>query len=276
VLSIKDNINKFWLVLDDFNHRSSYVKMSFIILLLFSHLSEANDTTETTKQTKPALIGFVYGAGIAYREQIYKGYKQRSIALPIIGYINDKFTIFGPFINYSFLKENHWTFDFVVSPRFNGFNQSDGSFFTGMQKRKDSLDAGFNIKFSQKRWSFEFKALHDILSKSDGSSLDLTIARKYKIIGLTVEPSASINQMNSKLTDYYYGVHIPEQTQQRPFYHGRSSINEKMGLSITGFTPLGIVRLDLNKIWYASGITDSPLVDKSNAFSSRLAFIRFF
>ena len=252
------------------------MKYLFMTLLLMSSFCSAEAISETEKQTNAALTGFVYGAGVAFHEQIYKDFHQRSIALPIIGYVGDKLKIFGPYINYSFLKKDHWTLDFVLAPRFNGFSQSDGVFFEGMQERKDTLDAGLNIKFAPKQWRFELKSLHDLLSRSQGSSFDLSVTRKYKIMGLTIEPSVAVNQMNSALTDYYYGVRPSEATQLRPFYRGRSALNKELGLAITAFVPIGIFRLDMDNTWYASGITDSPLVDRSHALSARLAFIRYF
>jgi len=249
---------------------------SLLIALLFScHVSFAADIDKNNLQ-KPKLNGWVYGAGIFNKQQLYKGAHQRNITIPFIGFVGEKLNVFGPYINYSFVKKKDWTLAANLVPRFSGFNDSDSDVFFGMRTRKDSLDAGLTIKYAPKNWSIEVKTLNDILSNSKGSELILSLASKYKVMGLTIEPKLSVNQYDKNLSDYYYGVQADEATSLRPQYQGRLALNKTVGVAITAFVPIGIFRLDLNNTWYDSGITDSPLTDRSHAFGARLAFLRFF
>ncbi len=220
--------------------------------------------------------GFIYGAGIAYQQQIYKGFDQRTIAIPVIGYQGEKLNIFGPFINYQLYKSNNWQFEFTFSPRFNGFDESDSEFFIGMDKRSDSADAGFNLQYNIKHWRLGLKALTDVLSKSDGSTLDFSVSTKHRYAGLIFEPKLSVEFADNKLNDYYYGVTQNEATAFRSAYNAGSTINQSLALSVTKISPIGVFRLDLSNTWYGSEITDSPLVDSNSAFSTRLFFIRGF
>ena len=242
-----------------------------LITLLFITL---NIVAQENNKKPPT--GFVYGAGMAYQQQIYKGFDQRTIAIPLLGYVGDKLTVFGPFINYSFWRKNDWVFDLNLAPRFSGYDEDDSDFFIGMQKRKDSLDAGFTVKYNPKKWSYQFKALTDVLSNSKGSEFEINVARKFKYKFLTVEPALSIQHYDKNLSNYYYGVMQDEATLLRPSYQTSSTLNKSLKLSVYSPVPIGLVRLDLTRTWFGSEITNSPLVDSKQALGARLFFVTYF
>lgn len=241
-----------------------------------TNLTLAQDDANQPEQRPGFPQGFIYGAGVAFNQQIYKGFDQRTIAIPLVGYVGEKFNVFGPFINYSMIRNDEWNIDLNLSPRFNGYDEEDSDFFSGMKERKDSLDAGFTFKYNPNTWSYQFKALTDVLSKSSGSEYEFNVAKKFKSKALTIEPSVSINRLNHNLVDYYYGVTADEATELRPYYEGLSTTNKSLNLSLSHPIPIGLVRLDLSNTWYGSGIANSSLVDDDKALSARLFFIGFF
>ena len=250
--------------------------ITLLLLLLTSLVSADENVSPDPESKKPAFQGFIWGAGVAYQQQIYKGFDQRTIALPLLGYVGDKLNVFGPFVSYSLLENKDWGFDLNLSPRFTGYDEKDSEVFIGMDERKDSLDAGFTLKYNPDNWSFQFKALADVLSKSDGSEIEISMARKFKKNSFTFEPSVSINHLDKNMTDYYYGVRQEESLPTRSFYEGSSAQTQSLKLIISTPTPIGLVRMDLNSTWYGSGITDSPLVDSDQSFGVRLFFITLF
>jgi len=247
-----------------------------LLLLLITNFTLADDKLPEENLRPSAPQGLVYGAGISYQQQIYKGFDQRTIAIPLFGYVGEKFNIFGPFVSYSLLRNDNWNVDLNLSPRFNGYDEEDSGFFIGMQDRKDSLDAGFTLKYNSNTWTYQFKALTDVLSKSKGTDVEFNLAKKFKAKYLTIEPAISINHLNKNLADYYYGVKQGEATLARSFYEASSTINRSFKLSFSHPIPIGLIRLDLNNTWFGSGIYNSPLVDKEQAFGARLFFIGFF
>lgn len=247
-----------------------------LILLSMTNLTLAQDSSNDAEARPGFPQGYIYGSGVAFQQQIYKGYDQRTIAIPLLGYAGEKFNVFGPFISYSLVRNQNWDFDLNLSPRFKGFDEDDSDFFQGLEERKDSLDAGFTAKYKQNQWSYQFKALADVLSRSSGSDLEVNMARKFKINALTIEPSIAINQLDQNMTDYYYGLPSEEATTSRNFYKGSSTINKSLKLSISHPIPIGLLRLDLKNTWYGSGIAGSPLVDDDKAFGARLFFIGVF
>jgi len=251
-------------------------KISLILLFVSSTILANEDTTEAPEGRNGPPTGFIYGAGVAYQQQIYKGFDQRTIAIPLLGYVGKKFNVFGPFVNYTVMRNEDWNFDLNLSPRFNGYEEDDSEFFLGMQERKDSLDAGFTVKYNPNSWSYQFKALADVLSKSSGSELEFNIAKKFKVNALTIEPSVSFNRLDENMVDYYYGVTQDEATELRSFYEGSSTTNKSLNMSISHPIPIGLIRLDINNTWFGSGIADSSLVDDDRALGARLFFIGFF
>jgi len=241
------------------------------ITLLFINLNLA-----AQENNKKLPTGFIYGAGVAYQQQIYKGFDQRTIAIPLLGYVGEKLNVFGPFINYSLLRKNDWSFDLNLAPRFSGYDEGDSDFFIGMQKRKDSLDAGFTVKYNPNKWSYQLKALTDVLSNSKGSEFEINITRKFRYKFLTVEPALSVQHYDKNLSNYYYGVMQDEVALLRPSYQASSTINKSLKLSVYSPIPIGLVRLDLTNNWFGSEITNSPLVDSKQALSARLFFVTYF
>lgn len=253
------------------------MKTLTLLLLLLSNITYADENNASEPQNKPPEFqGFIWGAGVAYQQQIYKGFDQRTIAIPLLGYVGEKLNVFGPFVSYTLVDNNNWGFDLNLSPRFTGYEEDDSDFFNDMDERKDSLDAGFSLKYNPNTWSFQFKALADVLSKSDGSEFEISMAKKFRKNSFTIEPSVSINHLDKNMIDYYYGVRQEESLATRSFYEGSSSQTQSLKLSISTPLPVGLIRMDLNSTWYGSGITDSPLVDSDQSFGARIFFITFF
>lgn len=253
------------------------MKTLTLLLLLLTNITYADENKASEPQSKPPEFqGFIWGAGIAYQQQIYKGFDQRTIAIPLLGYVGEKLNVFGPFVSYTLFDNNSWGFDVNLSPRFTGYEEDDSDFFGGMDERKDSLDAGFSLKYNPSTWSFQFKALTDVLSKSDGSELEISMAKKYRKNSFTIEPSVSINYLDKNMIDYYYGVRQEESLATRSFYEGSASQTQSLKLSISTPLPVGLIRMDLNSTWYGSGITESPLVDSDQSFGARIFFITLF
>jgi outer membrane scaffolding protein for murein synthesis (MipA/OmpV family) len=252
-------------------------KLLILSTLLAINLVTAAPNQPTPSKTQPSMpLGFIYGAGVSYQQQIYKGFGQRTIALPLLGYVGERLNIFGPFMSYSLVKKDDWILDVNLSPRFSGFDEDDSVFFSGMKNRKDSADAGVSVKYSPNDWSFKFKALTDVLSKSSGTELELSLAKSYRINGFSIEPSISMNHQNDNLVDYYYGVRSSEASLERNFYQASSTVNKNLNLSISKPLDVGLLRLDLTHTWYGSEITNSPLVDADSTLGARLFFITYF
>jgi MipA family protein len=226
---------------------------------------------------EPATQGFLYGLGVGVNQEIYRGYKKRVIPIPVLGYKGDRLTIFGPFITYDLIKYGNFTVTGQVVPRFAGFDASDSHYFSGMAKRKNSIDSGIGVSLRQDNLLFEVSTLFDVLSHSNGFSATTAISYGQLFGAVRFEPKFSVSYQDSKLVDYYFGVRDNEATASRVAYRGTGSINYAASLAMS--TPLffkGMSRLGVKHTWYGSGIRNSPLTDRETGFSLFASWSRMF
>jgi len=255
--------------------KTKITKYSLAIIMALMSIVTHAETVMEKKATKTS--PFLYGVGASSSGQIYKGYSQRTMLLPLIGYKSQNLTVFGPFISYKVKTMDDFSFSLKLSPRFQGYNQSDSDIFKGMKKRKTSLDAGFEINYKKENWALNFSSMFDTLNRSNGYEIKSVISRKYRIGPVFIEPSISASFLDSHLVDYYYGVSEDEVNSLRSAYHGQGSTNLGIGLSVS--TPLffgGFTRMNIQQLWFDNNITDSPLVDGKSTFSIQLFFTKNF
>ncbi|WP_241972326.1 MipA/OmpV family protein [Aliidiomarina soli] len=215
--------------------------------------------------------------GIGVNQEIYRGYSNRTIPVPILGYHGEKLSISGPFISYQLLALDNISFSAKLTPRFAGFDESDSSVFNGMAKRKDSLDGGISMQLRHKGWRLEADTVFDLLGNSNGRESELTVGYSYIAGVVMIEPTFGISYSDSKLVNYYYGVRPDEATAQRSFYQPGSAVNYNAGFSLS--TPIffgGWTRLGIEHHWYESNISDSPLTDRDKGLSAFLSWSTFF
>jgi outer membrane protein len=221
--------------------------------------------------------GFFYGGALGVRREVYEGFDRRVIPLPVIGYRGDRLLVFGPFVNYEIVDTGALSFDLRLSPRFQGFDESDSDVFRGMEERKFSMDAGAGLTWERNDWKVELVGLADILGRSDGQEWRFGLSRAYRAGKLLFEPSVGLSYLDSRHVEYYYGVDDDEATGTRPAYSGSSALNTRLGLNL--FTAAwfgGLTRIGIENTWYDSPIEDSPLTDTDSSLGVFIAFSKFF
>lgn len=221
--------------------------------------------------------GFSYGVGVGVNQEIYQGYSNRTIPLPIIGYQGDRLTVYGPFVSYKLLDLGNISFSAKLAPRFAGFDESDSAVFSGMAKRKDSIDGGIGMQLRQDSWKFEAQTVFDLLGNSHGQESKLSVGYSYRAGPVIIEPQFGVSYSDSKLVNYYYGVRPDEATAQRPAYKADGAVNYNAGVSVsTALFFGGMTRLGVEHHWYGSSISDSPLTDRDTGLSAFLSWSRLF
>ena len=145
--------------------------------------------------------GFSYGVGVGVNQEIYQGYSNRTIPLPIIGYQGDRLTVYGPFVSYKLLDLGNISFSAKLAPRFAGFDESDSAVFSGMAKRKDSIDGGIGMQLRQDSWKFEAQTVFDLLGNSNGQESKLSVGYSYRAGPVIIEPQFGVSYSDGKLVD---------------------------------------------------------------------------
>ena len=242
--------------------------------ILFSqNLFAANNLTQ--KRTQPK--GFLYGVGLSFNQEIYKGYEQSTTPLPIIGYKGEKLSVLGPFVTYDAIQFSNVAVSLKAAPRFQGFEQSDSEIFENMDERKTSVDLGFAIKFEKNDWKLNISNMFDVLNRSNGYESKASLSHTLRYGPFFFEPSFTLSYLNRDHVNYYYGVGANETNEFTFEYQGKSAVNTTFGFAFS--TPIffgGFTRLSLNYTQYDSPITNSPLVEKDDSVSALLIFSKFF
>lgn len=221
--------------------------------------------------------GFLYGGAISAYSEIYRDYDRRVVLIPIIGYRGERLRVYGPFVSYDLLHAGALRLDVRLAPRFQGFDDSDGEIFHGMDDREDSLDLGLGLKYARDGWRFELAGLRDALDRSNGSEWSADLGRAFRAGAFRVEPALGMQYLDARLVDYYFGVETAEATSFRPAYRGDSALNTRLG--VTFATPAflgGLTRIRILRTWFDSSIDDSPLTEDDADLGIFIAFTKFF
>lgn len=207
------------------------VMLLALIILITGLTAKAGDQRgENRQRMEPE--GFLYGAGLFVRQEIYQGYDQSELLLPFIGYRGERLRIFGPFVDYSLGRQGSVDFSVKLQPRFAGYDETDSDVFDEVDERKSSLDFGFGTTLQKQNWKLGLSAVADILGRSNGSEIELSVSKVMRYGPVFIEPLVSLNHLDSKLVDYYYGVTASEATSSRPQYEADSAVNASVGVIV--------------------------------------------
>ena len=259
--------------------RASLLSIMLSLLALIIGTAGASENVSERGENRARLEpqGFIYGAALGIDSGIYEDFDQRVTALPLLGYRGERLSVFGPFVSWQAAELGQFEIDLRLSPRFDGFDESDSDIFEGMEEREISMDAGFGLAYERNNWKVELASLHDVLDRSDGRELSLGLARVYRAGPFFIEPGIGLSYLDSRHVDYYYGVAATEATAFRPAYDGDSALNTTLGITLA--TPAflgGLTRIVIENTWFDSAISDSPLTDGDSSLSLFVAFSKFF
>lgn len=244
-------------------------KLIFCLTLLLPVSSYAEKPKDSS--------GFLYGFGLSTNKEIYKDYDRRNILLPIIGYKGEKLNVFGPFVSYEVEKIAGIKILVQAAPRFQGFDNTDSYIFEGMADRKFSMDAGIGLNYQKNDWKLNFSSMFDVLNRSSGMELTSSIGHTFRFGPFFVEPRITFSYLDSNHVDYYYGVGKEEVNVNRTEYVGESALNTGIGISMS--TPIflgGYTQINIQRTWFDSVITDSPLLEDHSNLIFRLLYTRTF
>jgi outer membrane protein len=214
------------------------------------------------------------GAAVGVERSPYKGYGNKTRALPLLMYNGRYFRFVGTTADLKLGSAGPVAFTLRARYADDGYDGSDAPILNGMEKRKGGFWAGASALWRNPYADLSLEWLADASGNSSGQTLKLQAEHRFKAGNFTLAPYLGVNWMNSNYVDYYFGVRQNEVTAQRAFYHGGSTANLVGGLRTDyRMTPSQSLFLDLRMTRYGSGITDSPLVDRSTSPAVRAGYL---
>lgn len=231
-----------------------------------------DDSGFTLLSDGPNVTHWGLGAGLGYEESPYTGYGANFSPLPLV-FFDDKWVRF--FGNTLDLKVAKWD-GVTLSLRGKydlgaGYKGSDAPILDDMQTRVGAFWYGPSMN-----WQTGIGTLSgDFLTAgSKGRKADIQFGSPFRFGQWTIEPHIGAEWLNNDNVDYYYGVTSAESRPWRDQYTGKSSYNFSAGTRFDyRFTPHQNVSLDVGVTRLGSGITDSPLVDKTVIPQVRLSYL---
>ena len=126
--------------------------------------------------------------------------------------------------------------------------------------------------------SYNISVLGGSYSENYGLNYIINTLNNYGLKGsFFVEPRITFSYLDSNHVDYYYGVGKEEVNVNRTEYVGESALNTGIGISMS--TPIflgGYTQINIQRTWFDSVITDSPLVEDHSNLIIRLLYTRTF
>ncbi|WP_432239256.1 MipA/OmpV family protein [Herbaspirillum robiniae] len=241
-------------------------------LMLASQAAHAQQTDAAEAGAQQSRWGL--GAAVGTERSPYAGYGNKTRALPLLMYNGQYFRFVGTTADFKLGAAGPVAFTLRAKYADDGYDGSDAPILNGMEKRKGGFWLGASALWRNPLADLSLEWLADASGNSHGQTLKLQAEHRFKAGNFTLAPYLGVNWMSSDYVDYYFGVRQNEVTAQRAFYQGSSTANLVGGLRTDyRMTPSQSIFLDLRMTRYGSGITDSPLVDRSTSPSVRAGYL---
>jgi outer membrane protein len=172
------------------------------------------------------------------------------------------------------VQKGKFTANVFAQARFRGLEPDDSPFLEGMTERKKSLDGGAEVIYQGRPVGFRIGVVSDMLGRSSGQEVSFLAVTGAPLGRLgVVLVGFGPRWLSANRVDYYYGVRDDEARPDRPAYEGEATWNLDLNVTtILNITPRLSLFVLFNREGLGSAIENSPLVDRSAAYSLVTSF----
>jgi outer membrane protein len=187
---------------------------------------------------------------------------------PSVVYQGERLQVLGPLVRYQ-LYRNEWvSFSAIAAVEFSPYEEEDSPILNGLDEPDPTLIAGISSRLSLSKLtriplSLVFSAEGDVLGEHNG--LQATAGASYRL-GTPRQPLSGaigfgVLLQDENWTNYFVGVPLAKQTEERPAYDASSSVNPYLALRMMyrmnrNWSLMGLARLE----WLDDSWSESPLV----------------
>ncbi|HLA73237.1 MAG TPA: MipA/OmpV family protein [Steroidobacteraceae bacterium] len=134
-------------------------------------------------------------------------------------------------------------------------------------KRDYAVEAGVEVLFGGEWGNATLRGFHDVSDKHEGYEVSADYAYRWTRGRLSVSPTVGVTYKNSKLSDYYWGVHPGEASNVLFEYHPDGGLGWEAGLHTNYYLTKNVrLALSANYERLQHDIAQSPLVDQDYVF----------
>ena len=208
------------------------------------------------------------GGGIRFGQSPYlatDNEDQRQLDLIPLYLYEGKYLFFrGTAGGVHFVKNDTFEFNIYAKYRFQKLDPESNVFYQGLEKRKQTLDAGFQASMKKNWGELKFHWITDTLNNHQGQEVQFAYRYYFEAGPWSISPYASWTWQDDNLTNYYFGVSEAEALPDRPAYAPGESQWLGFGLNtawhatdrIVLFANIGFAGTD-------SDVINSPLVEEA-------------
>jgi len=208
------------------------------------------------------------GGGLRLGTDLYRAFDdssdERQFDLVPLYLYNGKYLFFrGTAGGLHVIGRDNFELNLMGRYRFTKLDPGRNAFYEGIEERKQTVDAGVEVRWRGKWGALNANYLGDALNRHDGQSAEVSYRYRFDRGSLSFSPFVSWAWNSDKLTNYYYGVSAAEAQADRPEYTPGEAQWIYFGLNTTWwvsdriqlFGNVGFGGVD-------TVVTDSPLVEE--------------
>ena len=149
--------------------------------------------------------------------------------------------------------------------RFQQLDPDRNEFYEGLEKRRQTLDAGVEFRMTKAWGELAVNWLTDTLDRHNGQQAQVSYRYRFETGRWSISPFITWTYQDKKLTDYYFGVSEAETRFDRPEFSSGSSQWNTFGLNTAWhFSDRVVFFVNAAFAGADSDVWDSPLVEESN------------
>jgi outer membrane protein len=208
------------------------------------------------------------GGGLRFGQSPYletDNEDQRTVDLvPLYLYNGKRLFARGTAGGIHFVKRENFEFNFLAKYRFQKLDPDSNIFYEGLEKRKQTVEAGVEGRLRRKWGDLNIRWTADTLNNHNGQEVQLAYRYEFEAGPWTFSPYASWTWQDADLTNYYFGVSPGEARPDRPAYAPGESQWLGFGLNTAWHASDRIVLFaNLGFAGAGSDVENSPLVEEA-------------
>lgn len=214
------------------------------------------------------------GLGAALIKKPYKDFDDKPLAFPLVTYEDDWLRVYGPGADLKIVSTEPMSIALRARYGFEGYKADDSPYLAGMEKRKNSVWAGFAVDWRSQVINVSVEALGDALRNSKGSRARIQLDHRFTLDAIGITPRLSAEWVDRKYVNYYYGVQPSEVRSGRALYEADSTVNAGIGVRFD-YSPAKhhTLFLDASYTRLGNSIKNSPLVARDNQGAVSLGYV---
>ena len=162
-------------------------------------------------------------------------------------------------------RNDAFQFNLYTRYRFQKLDPDSHTFYEGLEKREQSLDAGIELGLKQNWGELKLDWVVDTLNRHNGEEVRVSYRYRFEAGPWSISPFISWTWQDANLSNYYFGVSESEARPDRPAYAPGESQWVGFGLNTAWHISDRIVLVGNIGFGGAdSVIVDSPLVDEDS------------